>query len=267
MTSSIKFTILGCGSSGGVPQIDGDWGECDPNNERNRRQRCSLLIERTKPTGTTSILVDTSPDLRSQMLGAQVAVLDAVVVTHEHADHIHGFDDLRPLALKNRDALSVWASKQTGQELCRRFGYAFDDSNKNYPPFAKLRTIGGNIEIGGAGGPVVLEPILVEHGSIDAFGFRVEDVAYIPDVSDIYPSSLPKLRDLKLLIIDALQRKPHRSHSHLAKTLSWIEKFHPVRSVLTNMHIDMDFDQLRAELPPGVEPAYDGLTHTLRDIL
>ena len=255
----MNFTILGCGSSGGVPQIGGDWGDCDPNNEKNRRQRCSLRIEQIRPTGTTSILVDTSPDLQSQMLDAEVAVLDAVVVTHEHADHIHGFDDLRPLAQNSRVALDVWASVQTGRELCRRFGYAFDDSNICYPPFAKLRTIEGNIFVEGKGGTVTLEPILVEHGSIDALGFRVGNFAYVPDVSEIYPISFSKLKDLDLLVIDALQRKPHRSHSHLAKTLSWIEKLHPVRSVLTNMHIDMDFDQLLAELPPGVEPAYDGL--------
>jgi len=240
-----RFTILGCGSSGGVPRLGGHGGDCDPENPKNTRRRCSMLIEREGPDGITRVLIDTSPDLRMQLLDAGVGALDAVVYTHHHADHVHGLDDLRMIVFNMRQRLPVWADGPTQDALYSRFGYAFvQPEDSPYPPILDMHTIKGDVVIEGAGGPVTLTPFEVEHGSIDALGFRVGDLAYLPDVSAIPDAGWEVLKGLDCWILDALRRTPHPTHSHLEQSLEWIARAAPRQGVLTNMHIDMDYQTL-----------------------
>ena len=257
---TMTFTILGCGSSGGVPRLGGQWGACDPNNPKNRRRRCSVLVTRSGPDGTTRVLIDTTPDMRQQLLDAEIGELDAVVYTHSHADHVHGIDDLRMIVFNTKVRLQVWADGPTGNALLDRFGYAFvQPKGSAYPPILDLNTIDGDVTIEGAGGPITLTPFEVEHGTIDSLGFRVGGLAYLPDVSDIPDDVWPVLQGLDVWIVDALRRDPHPSHAHLAKTLSWIEKVMPKQAILTNLHNDLDYETLAAETPDHIHPAYDGL--------
>jgi phosphoribosyl 1,2-cyclic phosphate phosphodiesterase len=256
----LRFTILGCGSSGGVPRIGGIWGDCNPDNPLNRRTRCSLLVERIDTGGTTAVLIDTTPDMRSQLLDADVRHLDAVAYTHSHADHVHGLDDLRQIVFLTRRRVPVWADGDTQSALLSRFAYAFvQPEGSSYPPICDLHTIRGPFEITGAGGTIRLAPFRVSHGDIDALGFRVGNVAYLPDVLSIPDEAWPHLAGLDCFIVDALRRTPHPTHAHLALTLDWIGRAAPASAVLTNMHIDLDYDDLVAELPPHIRPAHDGL--------
>ncbi|MBW4710463.1 MBL fold metallo-hydrolase [Roseobacter sp. YSTF-M11] len=258
-----RFTILGCGSSGGVPRLGGHWGDCDPSNPKNRRQRCSLLVERQTSDGTTTVLIDTSPDLRNQLLAANVGRLDAVIYTHAHADHVHGIDDLRMVVFNMRARLPVWADAPTRAALMQRFEYAFvQPEGSTYPPILNMHLMEGEVTIDGAGGLLHFAPFQVAHGGMDALGFRMGDVAYLPDVAQIPEAAWPYLENLDCWIVDALRRDPHPTHAHLARTLEWIDKVRPKRAVLTNMHIDLDYETLLAETPDHIEPAYDGLTLT-----
>ena len=264
MSDQYRFTILGCGSSGGVPRLPDLWGDCDPANPKNRRRRCSLLVERDGPNGTTTVLIDTSPDLRAQLLDTATGKLDAVVYTHAHADHVHGIDDLRMIVFNMRARLPVWADGATQDALLSRFGYAFvQPEGSPYPPILDLHTLDGAVTITGDGGPITLHPFTVDHGSIDALGFRVAGMAYVPDVVDIPETSWPMLQDLDIWIVDALRRKPHPTHAHLDKTLGWIARAQPKRAVLTNMHFDLDYATLEAETPAHITPAYDLMQLTL----
>lgn len=257
----LRATILGCGSSGGVPRLGGLWGDCDPANPKNRRRRCSLLLEQTGPDGTTRVLIDTSPDMRDQLLDAGVGELDAVVYTHAHADHVHGIDDLRQIVYNTRRRLPVWADPPTQESLYARFGYAFiQPEGSPYPAILEMHTIHCPFEIEGAGGPMRFQPFRVDHGSIEALGFRINDLAYLPDVLAIPDACWPHLQNLDVWILDALRRTPHPTHAHLALALEWIAKVKPRRAVITNMHIDLDYATLATELPPHISPAYDGLT-------
>jgi phosphoribosyl 1,2-cyclic phosphate phosphodiesterase len=257
----LTFTILGCGSSGGVPRLGNDWGDCDPTNPKNRRRRCSLLVQRSTDQGTTNVLIDTSPDMREQLLDAGIGVLDAVVYTHSHADHVHGIDDLRQIVFNTRKRLPVWADAPTQEALLARFDYAFlQPEGSPYPAILDMHTIDGPLTITGAGGAITLHPFRAEHGSMDALGFRIEGLAYLPDVVEIPPESWPFLAGLDTWIVDALRRKPHPTHAHLALTLEWIARAKPAHAVLTNMHVDLDHATLVAELPAHVSPAHDGMT-------
>jgi phosphoribosyl 1,2-cyclic phosphate phosphodiesterase len=256
----LRFTILGCGSSGGVPRLGGLWGECDPSNPRNTRRRCSMLIERESGDGITRVLIDSSPDLRAQLLDAGIATLDAVVYTHSHADHVHGIDDLRMIVFNMRKRLPVWADGDTQNALYSRFGYAFvQPEDSPYPPILDMHTIDGAFTIGGAGGEITLTPFQVRHGAIDALGFRIGDLAYLPDVVEIPEEVWPTLAGLDCWVLDALRRTPHPTHAHLDLALEWITRAAPRRAVLTNMHIDMDYATVAAETPAHVTPAFDGM--------
>lgn len=263
---SYTFTILGCGSSGGVPRVGQGWGACDPNNPKNRRRRCSLLIERESAEGRTTVLIDTSPDLREQLLDANVEALDGVIYSHDHADHTHGIDDLRPLALKQRSRIDVYADEATSKLLHERFGYCFETpAGSDYPPILQEHRMreGREVTISGKGGEISALPFPMQHGSTQALGFRIGRTAYSCDVSDLPPSALPALEDLDLWIVDALRYRPHPSHFCVDETLAWIARMKPKRAVLTNLHTDLDYEELKTKLPPNVEPAYDGLTISL----
>jgi phosphoribosyl 1,2-cyclic phosphate phosphodiesterase len=261
-----RFTILGCGSSGGVPRIGGLWGDCDPTNPKNARTRCSLLVQRQGDEGTTTVLIDTSPDMRAQLLAAGISSLDAVAYTHSHADHVHGLDDLRQLVILARRRLPVWADPPTQEALISRFGYAFvQPEGSSYPPICEIHTIRGPFTIEGAGGPVTLNPFRVQHGDIEALGFRIGGLAYLPDVSEIPPEAVDELGGLKVWILDALRRKPHPTHFHLDEALAWIARMEPERAVLTNMHTDLDHATLQAETPGHIDAAYDGMVIELPD--
>ena len=257
-----KITILGSGSSGGVPRIGNDWGKCDPANPKNRRRRCSALVTQSSPQGETRLLIDTSPDLREQMLSSGISDIDGVLYTHEHADHTHGIDDLRAFFLLKRKRVEIWADDATSRMLTTRFAYCFYAApGSDYPPILNLNAMeaGSPVTIDGAGGAITVLPFQVHHGTIDALGFRIGDMAYTPDIDGVPDSSLSHLENLDLWIVDALRRTPHPSHWNLSQTLEWIARMKPRRAVVTNLHVDLDFATLEAELPVGVTPAYDGL--------
>jgi phosphoribosyl 1,2-cyclic phosphate phosphodiesterase len=258
--AQLRFTILGCGSSGGVPRIGGLWGACDPTNPKNRRMRCSMLVERIDTAGTTRVLIDTSPDMRAQLLMAEVDRVDAVIYTHSHADHVHGLDDLRQIVFNTRQRLPVYADRATQDALLSRFAYAFvQPDGSSYPPICTIHDIRGPFSIDGAGGSIALTPFEVSHGDIDALGFRIGGLAYLPDVLSIPDAAWAHLRGLDCWVLDALRRTPHPTHAHLALALEWIERAAPARAVLTNMHIDLDHATVEAETPPHVSAAYDGM--------
>lgn len=259
---TLAITILGCGSSGGVPRLGGGWGACDPGNPKNRRRRCSILVERPGPAGSTQVLVDTSPDLRDQLLGAGVTRLDAVLFTHDHADHTHGIDDLRPLVIHMRRRVPVYADEATEAVLGRRFGYCFaSPPGSDYPPILYLRPLraGSAVAIDGPGGVVEATPFQVRHGQTGALGFRFGDLAYVPDVSRLPDESFGSLSNLDVLVLDALRHTPHPTHFSVSEALGLIERVRPRRAVLTNLHTDLDYDQLVRALPGGVVPAFDGM--------
>ena len=255
-----RFTILGCGSSGGVPRLGGHWGDCDPGNPKNRRRRCSMLAERIGPDGTTRVLIDTSPDMRSQLLDAGIGHLDGVVWTHAHADHVHGIDDLRMIVFNRRAMLDVWADDPTYARLREGFGYAFETPpGSSYPPILRRHPLDGPVEIDGPGGPLPVLPVPVLHGSITALGLRIGGLCYMPDVSAIPDDALPALEGLDVWILDALRRTAHPTHLSYAQALDWIEQLRPARAILTDMHVDMDHATVEAETPPHVSAAFDGM--------
>jgi phosphoribosyl 1,2-cyclic phosphate phosphodiesterase len=263
---SLTLTILGCGSSAGVPRPALGWGACDPTNPKNRRRRCSLLAERSSEHGVTRILIDTAPDLREQLIDANVDHIDAVFYTHEHADQSHGIDDLRSVVLHQRRRIPVYLNQATGKDIMHRFSYCFvAPPGSNYPPILSGHSIeaGESRSIDGQGGEVRLTAFDLQHGNIPALGFRIGDAAYTPDVSDIPRESWPALENLDLWIIDGLRYAPHPSHFSVNDALSWIDRFKPRRAVITNMHSDVDYEVLRLSLPENIVPAYDGMRLTV----
>jgi phosphoribosyl 1,2-cyclic phosphate phosphodiesterase len=264
---SVTITILGCGSSGGVPRVGQGWGACDPGNVKNRRRRCSILLDKAADSGArTRVLVDTSPDLREQLLALDVDHIDAILMTHPHADHTNGIDDVRPLVIKARNRIAIHMDSATATVVRRSFGYIFETpAGSNYPPLLDDRRIapGERLVLEGPGGAVDAVPFLVNHGEIDALGYRFGATAYTPDLNAIPDESIAYLEGLDLWIVDALRYTRHPSHLSLEETLAWIARVRPRRAILTNLHTDLDFDTLRQQLPDSIEPAYDGMTIAL----
>ncbi|MEM9852551.1 MAG: MBL fold metallo-hydrolase [Pseudomonadota bacterium] len=264
--AELVFTILGCGSSGGVPRLGGNWGDCDPAEPRNARQRCSMLVERVTDEGTTTVLIDTSPDLRRQLLDAGVGRIDAVVYTHDHADHVHGIDDLRMIVFNMRQRMQIWADTATQKTLMSRFGYTFEEiPGTGYPAIFEMNDMAGPVTVEGPGGAVTLTPFPVQHGPIMANGIRVAGLAYVPDVSEMTDDAWAACQDLDIWVLDALRRAPHPTHAHLDKALDWIGQAGPRQAILTNMHNDLDYATVCQETPDHVTAAYDGLQLRLPD--
>jgi phosphoribosyl 1,2-cyclic phosphate phosphodiesterase len=265
---TLKFTILGCGSSAGVPRPALGWGACDPNNPKNRRRRTSLLVERRDGAGVTRVLIDTSPDLREQLIDADVDWLDGVLYSHEHADHTHGIDDLRSLFIKQRRKLDLYMDTRTAKVMRDRFGYCFQaPPGSEYPPMATEHLLkpGVPITVTGQGGSITALPLLQAHGDIPSHAFRFGGFAYSCDLSGMPPETAEALADLDVWVVDALRYRPHPSHFSVADALAWIERLKPKRAILTNLHADLDYDVLRTELPAHIEPGFDGMTLSLAD--
>ena len=256
----MKATLLGCGPSWGVPAIGPDWGRCDPAEPRNARRRCSLLIE----SRGAALLIDTSPDLRQQLLDAGTARLDGVLLTHAHADHLHGIDDLRIVNKLIGMPLALYANADTLGEVERRFGYTLEPAVPGRPlyrPALVPHQITGRFSAAG----IPVEPFTQSHGYSTTLGIRIGALAYSTDVAELDEDAFAALAGVELWIVDCLRREPHPTHSHLEKTLAWIERVGPRRAILTHMDQSLDYRELSAELPTGVEPGYDGLTIELPD--
>ena len=264
MVDRLIFTILGCSSSPGVPRITGDWGACDPSNPKNRRTRAALMVRRVSDNGETVVVIDTGPDFRQQMIDNQVKRLDAVLYTHAHADHIHGIDDIRGFVMVQRHRIPIYADEPTMAHLRKAFGYCMETPvGSSYPPIVRPHLIADldtPIVINGAGGPISFLPLEQIHGDIRSLGFRIGDVAYCPDVSDIPTATANRMQGLDTLIIDALQYKPHPSHLSIDQALMWIDRLQPRQAILTHMHIPLDYETVMHETPDHVQPAHDGLT-------
>ncbi len=264
MTGTLDIVILGSGSSGGVPRADGDWGACDARDRRNWRSRCSLLVRRAPATGggpQTTVVVDAAPEFRLQCAAAGVKRLDGLLLTHEHADQCHGIDDIRAFAVKQGRRIPCWMDAATRASIMRRFGYVFEGEGA-YPAIADIRAMpphGVAWRVEGPSGPIPVATFEQAHGDVTSLGYRFGPVAYSSDVIDLPEESFAALQDLEVWIVDALRYAPHPTHAHVEKTLGWIERVKPRRAILTNMHIDLDYAELARRLPPGVEPAYDGL--------
>lgn len=260
MTGELEIVILGCGSSGGVPRGDGDWGACDPAEPKNRRTRCSMLARRRGPEGETNVLIDTSPDLRAQALAAGLKAVEAVLYTHDHADQTHGIDDLRVFAMRARKRIPAWMDAATRTALYTRFRYIFE-SVEGYPAILEAHDLpphGERWSIEGAGGAIPVTTFDQAHGPIRSVGYHLGPVAYSSDVSDLDQAGLDAVRDSDLWIVDALRMTPHPTHAHLERTLEWIAVADVKRAVLTNLHIDMDYERLQSIVPPHVDVAFDG---------
>ncbi len=263
----MKVTVLGCGGSGGVPLADGTpggyWGDCDPNEPRNRRRRVSIMVEGTS-AGQGTLIIDCSPDLREQLLDHPVERLDAVLLTHAHADHVHGIDDLRAYVYRQRAPIPCFMDAETHQTMIQRFGYVFTSSHtesKLYPALLEDGVIETAVPFEAAGHQVMA--VNQAHGRSHSLGFRIGGFAYSTDVSDLDEAAFDALAGLDLWIVDCLRFEPHPTHSHVEKTLSWIERIKPKRAILTHMNQSTDYRVLAEHCPPGVEPAYDGLSVTL----
>jgi phosphoribosyl 1,2-cyclic phosphate phosphodiesterase len=263
MSGVLEVTILGSGSSGVVPRADGEWGACDPSNPRNLRSRCSLLVRRRGQGAEheTTVVVDTSPDFRLQTAYAGVKRLDAVLLSHDHADQIHGIDDVRAFFIRQRAQISCHMDEPTMKSALQRFSYIFKGEG-GYPAICKpvaLPAHGVHWTVEGPSGPIPIVSFDQDHGSMRSIGFRFGAVAYSSDVVGLTDEAFEALKDVDVWIVDALRFTPHPTHAHVDLALEWIARAKPRRAILTNLHIDLDYQALSAMLPEGVEPAYDGL--------
>lgn len=250
----MKLRILGCGTSSGVPRIGNDWGACDPTEPRNRRRRASILVE----TARSRVLVDTTPDMREQLLDAGVADIDAVLWTHDHADHCHGIDDLRQLYHARGRPVTGYARPQTLASLRRRFAYAFEGKD-GYPPSVDGRPLPDRLTIGDLEIAIVDQP----HGPITSAGIRFRNggksIAYATDFNELTDDMAALYAGADIWVVDALRHRPHPTHPNLTATLGWIARLRPRRAILTHMDQSMDYATLAETLPAGVAPGYDGL--------
>lgn len=264
---ALEMVILGCGSSGGVPRGDGEWGDCDPAEPKNRRTRCSMLARLHGPDGVTSVLIDTSPDLRAQALAAGITHVDGVLFTHDHADQVHGIDDLRVFAIRSRRRIPAWMDVATHRSLTHRFDYIFE-SKLGYPAIIEAHHLpphGQGFVVQGPGGPLPVTTFDQEHGLIRSVGYRLGDattgvVVYSSDVSGLDQTAMDAVRGADLWILDALRYTRHPSHAHVDQSLDWIAQSAVPHAVLTNLHIDLDYSRLRSETPANVDVAFDGWT-------
>lgn len=260
---SLVATILGCGSSAGVPRVGQGWGACDPDNPRNRRRRCSLLVERAAADGAkTIVVVDTCPDLRQQFLDAGVERLDAILMTHAHADHTHGIDDVRPLVQSMGRRIDIYMDEPTARIVRPSFAYIFETPPDSlYEPLLNEKRVvpGEKASLNGPGGAIDFVAFRLNHGEIDALGYRIGDMAYTPDLNGVPDESAGWLAGLDLWIVDALRQRRHSSHFCLKETLAAIARFAPRRAILTDLSSELDYDSLRRLTPPGVEIAHDGM--------
>ncbi len=253
---SLKFTILGCGSSMGVPRSDGYFGKCNPKNFKNYRTRCSAILQ----TKTDNILIDTSPDLRSQLIKNKIKNIDKVLYSHMHADQTHGINDLRVFFIKKNKPIPIYADKNTKKYLSNSFSYCFKNSNKEYPAILKMNLIKNNFLIKNGAKNIKVRSVVVEHGSVNSMCYIFDKkLAYISDVSKIYKKDYKFFKKLKYLIIDCLWYKNHPSHLNLDQSLELIKTFSPKRAILTNLHSELDYKTLKKILPKNIVPAYDGL--------
>ena len=256
----MKFIILGCGSSMGVPRPDGFFGNCDPKNKKNYRTRCSALIKTSKE----NILIDTSPDLRQQMLNQKIKKIDKVLYSHMHADQTHGINDLRSFYIKNKKQVNVFADPITSKYLKKNFSYCFNNYIKEYPPILKLNNLNKNLFVKNLNKNIKINPIKVQHGKIHSICYIIDKkLAYISDVSEIFKKDFKYFKNLKYLIIDCLWYRNHPSHFNLEKSLEMIKIFSPKKAILTNLHTDIDYNKIKKILPRNVIPAYDGLSVNL----
>lgn len=252
----MQFIILGCGSSMGVPRADGFFGRCDPKNKKNYRTRCSAIIK----TKDENILIDTSPDLRKQLLDNKISKIDKVLYSHMHADQTHGINDLRVFFIKNKKPIPVYADKATSTYLMNSFSYCFSTYNNEYPAILKLNKIKKVLFIKDKNKNISITPLKVKHGKVDSICYFIDkDLAYISDISEISKKDYNKFLNLKYLVIDCLWYRNHPSHLNLDKTLELIKILKPKKSVLTNLHNDLDYNELKKILPRNVVPAYDGM--------
>lgn len=254
----MKVRILGCGTSSGVPRVGNDWGDCNPSNPKNRRRRVSIAVEHEG----ARVLVDTGPDLREQLLDADICDVSAVIWTHDHADHCHGIDDLRQLFHARGAPVAGYARSATLDTLLLRFAYAFKGKG-GYPAVATPNLLPDQMDVEGLKISIVDQP----HGSITSAGLRFDaddrSIVYSTDFNVLTDEMQTSFEGVDLWIVDALRRRPHPSHGHLDQVLGWIDEVKPGRAILTHMDQSMDYSTLRAELPEHVEPAYDGLEISL----
>ena len=271
MSNALKVTILGCGSSGGVPRVGGDWGVCDPYEPKNRRTRCSILVEQWKgeeeppDKEKTIVLIDTSPDLRHQLLSTGTQHLDAIIFTHDHADQTHGIDDVRSIAYRMRGQIPTFMDAHTKTHVFQRFKYCFEmPDGRVHPPILALQPLFGpadTLKIEGPGGQIEAETLRLSHGPTPSYGFRINNsIVYTPDVWSISDETMAQIADAPIWILDALRYNEHPTHAHTDRTLSWLARARIRRGILTNLHIDMDYQTLSEELPGRHQVAYDGMT-------
>ena len=256
----MKFIILGCGSSMGVPRPDGFFGNCDPKNKKNYRTRCSSFIK----TSNENILIDTSPDLRHQLLRHKIKRVDKVLYSHMHGDQTHGINDLRTFYINTKKQLNVYADKDTSDYLKKTFSYIFKSYSREYPATLKLHKLKNNLSVRNNDEIMKIRSIKVDHGKVKSNCFIIDKkIAYISDVKKIYYKDHKYFKNLEYLIIDCLWFRSHPSHLNFDETISLIKILSPKKAILTNLHSDLDYDKLKKSLPPNIKPAYDGLTINL----
>jgi len=252
----IKFIILGCGSSFGVPRADGSWGKCDPKEKKNYRTRCSALIK----SKVKNILIDTSPDLRQQLIKNKITNIDLVIYSHKHGDQVHGINDLRIFSLKNNKKIPVYADYETKKYLYNNFNYCFNNSS-SYKAILKLNLLKKNFKFTNKKNIISIKSVPVQHGNIKSQSFIInKSCAYINDANKIYKKDMKYFKNLNYFVIDCLRHNNHPSHFNLSEVIELTKILKPKKTILTNLHSDLDYNDLINILPKNIVPAYDGMS-------